>query len=183
MPKAHAAGPPASVAVLKSRTVPFYTAKSYVIPRYNTPPPETQQCLPVHCNSGINGSQKVGSHITSEHSSSIYHSRQGSSHSADEFDFRHHRQRSLDSSHGTKSSNRLCNRMSLPGYQFSSQPCFPLGISSSSVGSASSISSGQVTPLRTPSTPIAPLLENEVLAFSFSKPAPQGSNVDNRYYF
>lgn len=164
------------MAVLKSRTVPFYTATSYVIPRYNTTPPETQQCLPIHCTNSISGSKRKGSRGTNEHSCTIQHSRQGSTHSADE------RQRSLDSSHGTKSSRRLGNRMSLPGYQFSSQPCFPLSMSNSSVESSSSISSGQVTPLRTaPSTPIVPVMEGEILAFSFSNPAPHSTTSDTRY--
>jgi hypothetical protein len=113
----------------------------------------------------------------------IQHGRQGSSHSVDENDFRrkHAYQQSFDSNTNGQQSNKLLNRMSLPGIRFSSQPCFPSGVSGSSVGSAGSLSSGKVTPLRTPSTPIVPVMEGEILAFNFSGHAPSSFTADNRY--
>ena len=44
-PKPHPAGPPASVAVLKSRNVPYYSATSHTIAGHDS----TQQCVPVQC--------------------------------------------------------------------------------------------------------------------------------------
>lgn len=187
-PKASSPGPPASAAVMKSRTVPFYTATSYVIPRYNAAPAETQHCMPVSSKKDPSLPRSSGSMSQSHRGLSldqclpIHHSRQGSSQSVDENDFRrrHTFQQSFDSSNGHH-SNKLMNRMSLPGVRFSSQPCVPSGVSGSSVGSAGSLSSGQGTPLRTPSTPIVPLMEGEILAFDFSGHAPSSSTDDDRY--
>lgn len=187
-PKPSPPGPPASAAVMKARTsVPFYTATSYVIPRYNAAPAETQNCMPISSKkSDISLPRSSGSVSKSHRGLSldqclpIHHSRQGSSQSVDENDFRRRNafQESFDSSSGYH-SNKLMNRMSLPGVRFSSQPCVPSGVSGSSVGSAGSLSSGQGTPLRTPSTPIVPVMEGEILAFDFSGHAPSSSTDDD----
>ncbi|XP_032232353.1 disks large homolog 5 isoform X2 [Nematostella vectensis] len=187
-PKLYPTGPPVSVAVLKSRSVPFYTATSYVIPRYNTHPVETQHCMPVRCHreSTGSGSSTPRAALSRSHAMSdtrmSYHYRQGSSHSADEREFRrrHASQQSFDSSTHSHPLSRKHHRVSLPPPgQFSSQPAFPAG-SHGSVESGGSPSSGQATPLRAPSTPIvAPVIEGEILAFDFSGSMPPDA-TDNR---
>lgn len=127
--------PPASMAVLKSRHVPYYTAKSVTLPT-NSFLAESQQCTAVQCwNSKHMSQSHSGLSSSSDHYSSITRqSRQGSTSSVG----------SSHRSHGSHSGYRMMpkvSKVSRKGKRLS------LPVSSNCQSSSmSSLSSGQTTP-------------------------------------
>lgn len=153
---------PASVAVLKSTPVPCYTAKSHSVLSCEGLPAESQQCVPVQCNS-----RQKQSRLKGDHHITARHSRQGSSHSA-EGGSEHNVHHFSGYETAPKSKHKL-QRISLPNSLSLVTSCNTTTSSfcSSSVSSYST-SSGRNTPVVIPSTPIVPANEGgPALAFDF----------------
>lgn len=177
-PKPSTTGPPATVAVLRSTSVPYYTAKSHAVQSYGGLPAVSQQCLPVQCDS----KQKQG-RLKLDPFGTGRHSRQGSSHSADG-DERKVRHLSMCNYEPPSNAKHRPQRISLPAPR-SRVTSYPSGgtasYCSSSVSSTHSISSGHTTPVVIPSTPIVPATEGgPALAFVFSGPLSSKEDPLNR---
>lgn len=177
-PKSNMSGPPVTVAVLRSTSVPYYTAKSHSVHCYGGIAAISQQCLPVQCRS----KQKRGT-FQLESFAPGRHSRQGSSHSADG-DERKVRHLSLYSHDPPSNTKNKVHRISLPAprTRVMSYPSAGTGSCySSSMSSTHSISSGHTTPVMIPSTPIVPATEGgPALAFDFSGPLASKEDPLNR---
>lgn len=180
-PKSNMSGPPVTVAVLRSTSVPYYTAKSHSVHCYGGIAAISQQCLPVQCRS----KQKRGT-FQLESFAPGRHSRQGSSHSADG-DERKVRHLSLYSHDPPSNTKNKVHRISLPAprTRVMSYPSAGTGsCCSSSMSSTHSISSGHTTPVMIPSTPIVPATEGgPALAFDFSGPLASKEDPLNRQVF
>ena len=175
--KSNMAGPPVTVAVMRSVNVPYYTAKSHSVQSYGGQPAVCQQCLPVQC-CGKHKQDTVQSELPRGR-----HSRQGSSLSADG-DERKVRHLSLYN-YDPPSNAKKTHRVSLPNpwSRVSSYPSAGTGsYCSGSVSSTYSISSGHTTPVIVPSTPIVPATEEggPALAFDFSSPLASKEDPFNR---
>lgn len=179
-PKLGTLGPPATVAVLKSTSVPYYTAKSHSVQNCGGLPAVSQQCLPVQCNN----KQKQG-RLKLDPFGTGRHSRQGSSHSA-EGDDRKRQCSSMYVYDPPTNSKRKPQRISIPTSRSRVTSYPSAGTSSycsSSVSSTYSISSGHTTPVVIPSTPIVPATETApALAFDFSGPLAFKEDSLNRDY-
>lgn len=173
--KSSTVGHPASVAVLKSTPVQCYTAKSHSLHSCEALPAESQQCVPVQCNSRRKQSRLKGdSHTTDRHS------RQGSYHSA-EGGSEHNGHHFCGYETASKLKHKL-KRISLPNSSYvTSSNATTSSFCSASVGSAYSTSSGRTTPIVIPSTPIVPANEGgPALAFDFSGPLTSTEDPLNR---
>ena len=172
-PKPHPSGPPASVAVLKSRNIPSYTATSHSMLSQDLS--VSQHCMPVQCWETGQKTRKSKSYGVLRRDSSDgpemsgRHSRQGSTQSADTQESRK-RHSSHHSYELTGGSNSSSHRISLqPRARLTSYPsCGSRSCCDSSTSSMNSLSSGQLTPVIPPSTPIVP--GEPPLAFDFSGP-------------
>lgn len=177
-PKSSPYGPPATVAVMKSTTVPYYTAKSHSVQNCGELSAESQQCFPVQCND-----KQKQAKLKGDHSGKGFHSRHGSSHSAEGSE--HNIKRSSTTMYDTAPKTRhKPHRISLPT-SLSCVTSYPKTTTSSfcsgSVSSAYSISSGRTTPVVIPSTPIVPANDGEpALAFDFSGPLASTDDSLNR---
>ena len=169
-PKSNIAGPPVTVAVLRSTSIPYYTAKSRSVHNYGGIPAISQQCLPVNCQS-----KQRRNTLQTQSAPRGRHSRQGSSHSADG-DERRARHLSLYNFDPPPNTKSKVHRISLPTSRsqvasYSNAGTAGYSNCSSSVSSTYSISSGHTTPVVIPSTPIVPgTEESPALAFDFSGP-------------
>lgn len=180
-PKSSSLGPSATVAILRSTPVPYYTAKSHSVQNYGGLPAESQQCLPIQCD----GKPKQA-RLRANAFGTGRHSRQGSSHSADRDEHKMHCSSMYNYETPPKTKHKP-QRISLPNplSQVASYPS--VGTSSycsDSVHSAYSVSSGHTTPVVIPSTPIVPANEGgPALAFDFSGPLASTEDPLNRQAF
>lgn len=160
--KTNIPGPPVTVAVFRSTSIPTYTASSHSVQSFGGVHAVSQQCLPVNCQS----KQRHSKQQTHAHSAPrSRHSRQGSTHSTEgeERKTRHLSLYDFDPSTNAEGVYRI----SLPTSK--SQRTAGYSNGSGSVSSTYSISSGHTTPVVIPSTPIVPgTEESPALAFDFS---------------
>ena len=179
-PKPTPSGPPASVAVLRSSSVPYYTATSRSVSSYGTPPATTEHCLPVQC---WHIKQKKGVSYNIAGMRWERHRRQGSSHSTDGDDrkFKCLSQNSYELTGNTKHRPHRVN-LSVPRSRVTSYPsAASTGYCSSSMSSTNSVSSGHTTPVVIPSTPIMSATEGgPTLAFDFSSPLVSQEDPQSR---
>ena len=180
-PKPSTSGNPATIAVLRSTTVPYYTAKSHSVQNCGGLPAVSQQCLPVQCDS-----KQKQARLKADSFGTGGHSRQGSSHSA-EGDERRVRHSSVYNYDATTKTKHRPQRISLPNPLSRVMSYTSAGTSSycsGSVSSTYSISSGHATPVLIPSTPIVPANEGgPALAFDFSGPLTSTEDPLNRQAF
>lgn len=177
-PRPNSSTPPATVAVLRSTSVPYYTAKSRSVQSCEGLPAVSQQCLPVQCDR-----KKKKSRLKTDPFGKGRHSRQGSSHSADGDSCNRQCLSMYDYDTPSKAKRRP-QRINLPTSRARVTSYPSAGTSSycsSSVSSTYSISSGHTTPVVIPSTPIVPATETgPALAFDFSSPPVSGEDPLNR---